>query len=321
MNLEYDQVFTEMVIAAQFGEEQQSGSQIIPEQEPDPAAVIEKAEAVLAQSHDLRAAVLLGYGELRRNGFPGFARATGYIRACLEEFWDTCHPQLDAEDDDDPTMRVNAILDLANSRMTLHAARRAPLTDSRNFGRMSLRDIEIANGEIEAPADMESLPDSSRISAAFQDTPKEALGEIHAGARSAFEDVQRISAIFDERIPGRGPTLTPLLQVLKRVVDRLNAEAGEPEADEPTGEEEAATDVSGPSVEAGAARSDKITTRQDVERAIDRILAYYGRYEPSSPVPILLTRAKKLVGADFMTIVNEIAPGGADNVKLIGGLE
>ena len=35
-----------------------------------------------------------------------------YIRFCLEEYWETCHPELDADDDDDPTMRVNAVLGL-----------------------------------------------------------------------------------------------------------------------------------------------------------------------------------------------------------------
>jgi type VI secretion system protein ImpA len=34
-----------------------------------------------------------------------------------------------------------------------------------------------------------------------------------------------------------------------------------------------------------------------------------------------MTRAKKLVGADFMTIMKDMAPKGLDNVKLIGGLE
>ena len=42
--------------------------------------------------------------------------------------------------------------------------------------------------------------------------------------------------------------------------------------------------------------------------------------EPSSPLPILLKRAKRLVGADFMEIINDLAPSGVDNVKLIGGV-
>jgi len=64
-----------------------------------------------------------------------------------------------------------------------------------------------------------------------------------------------------------------------------------------------------------------INTSTDVMNAIDRIMAYYERHEPSSPVPILLARAKKLVNADFMTIVKDMAPGGVDNVNLIGGFE
>jgi type VI secretion system protein ImpA len=47
---------------------------------------------------------------------------------------------------------------------------------------------------------------------------------------------------------------------------------------------------------------------------------YYARHEPSSPLPILLKRAKRLVGADFMEIINDLAPSGVDNVKLIGGV-
>jgi type VI secretion system protein ImpA len=58
-----------------------------------------------------------------------------------------------------------------------------------------------------------------------------------------------------------------------------------------------------------------------VEQAIDRIITYYRKSEPSSPVPLILTRAKRLVGADFMTIVTDLAPGGKDNVKLVGGVE
>ncbi len=39
-------------------------------------------------------------------------------------------------------------------------------------------------------------------------------------------------------------------------------------------------------------------------------MGYYARQEPSRPVPILLTRAKRLVGADFMTIMKDMAPQG-----------
>ena len=53
---------------------------------------------------------------------------------------------------------------------------------------------------------------------------------------------------------------------------------------------------------------------------LDRIIAYYARSEPSSPVPMLLERAKRMVGADFLTIIKEMAPDGIQNVHLIGGI-
>ncbi|MDZ4135741.1 MAG: type VI secretion system ImpA family N-terminal domain-containing protein, partial [Paracoccaceae bacterium] len=108
-NLEYDPAFISLELAAQPGEERQVGDSIIQAEEPDHAEVIIQATDVLSRSHDLRAAAFIAYALLRTKGFVGFAQATGYIRGILETYWDTCHPQLDADDDDDPTMRVNAV--------------------------------------------------------------------------------------------------------------------------------------------------------------------------------------------------------------------
>jgi hypothetical protein len=77
--------------------------------------------------------------------------------------------------------------------------------------------------------------------------------------------------------------------------------------------------------EAPAARTEgggsgAVNGPNDVIASIDRIMAYYARSEPSSPVPILMARAKKLVNADFLTIVRDLAPSGVANVTLIGGL-
>jgi type VI secretion system protein ImpA len=319
-NLEYDAVFTDLLLAAQPAEERQVGQQITPQQEPDPAAIIHRATAVLERSHDLRAAVLLGYAELRVNGLPGLATATGCIRVYLQDFWDTCHPQLDADDDDDPTMRVNAVLGLCDPDTVLRAVRLAPLTRSTNIGRFSLRDVAIADGEMDAPPNMENVPDRTTVAAAFKDTPADVLAEILTGARAALRDVEGINAVFDEKLPGQGPELDPLVKLLRRAVGRMASEIGEPEV---PGSDEGQEEVSGQSVSETRASPTpgEITSSRDVEVTLDRLMAYYTKYEPSSPVPILLARAKRLIGADFMTIVKEIAPGGADNVKLIGGLE
>ncbi|MFV0360833.1 type VI secretion system protein TssA [Tropicimonas sp.] len=323
VNLEYEPVFTALEIAAQPGEERQRGNEIVAAEEPDYKEIIARAHEVLSQSHDLRAAVHLAHAELRRNGIAGLAGATGYIRACLSDYWDTCHPQLDADDDNDPTMRVNAIRDLAGPGTVLPALRLAPLTASRTFGRISLRDLMLQEGEV-APRAGESLPDAASIAAAFRDTEPQTLVEMRDAARRALDDVNEVDRIFGERTPGRGPDLGELQKLLGRIVARLVQEAPQDiAAPAPAEADDWGTVPVAPAVPAPATGGAPggITSPRDVIAALDRIVDYYASAEPSSPVPIFLRRARRLVGADFMTIMNDMAPAGVSNVKVIGGLD
>ena len=65
----------------------------------------------------------------------------------------------------------------------------------------------------------------------------------------------------------------------------------------------------------------EIGSREEAIRLLDKISEYFERHEPSSPVPFLLKRAKKLVTKDFMAILNDLAPGGAEQAILIFGLQ
>lgn len=324
-NLEYDPVFTEMELAAAPGEERQMGDSVLAAEEPDWREVAEKAMAVLEQSHDIRAAVYLATAELALRGLAGFADVTGYIRGCLEQYWDTCHPQLDAEDDNDPTMRVNAVLALADANTVLRGLRRAPLTDSRAFGRITLRDILIAEGEIVAGPEDVSVPDTALVGAAFQDTDPEKLGALRAAAEAAAANVKAISGRFDDMTPGQGPDLDVLIRLVGQIVSRLKSAGGGGEAaaeDAAGGAEDAPVAAArGGSAAPAAAGGGAINSPNDVTNALDRIIAYYKRSEPSSPVPLLLLRAKRLVSADFLTIMKDMAPRGVENVNLIGGLD
>ena len=321
---EYDADFQELEIAAQPKEEQQIGDEIRPGEEPDYRDVAERAEAILQRAHDLRAAIYLGEAQLRLNGLPGFAEATSYLRGCIEQYWDTCHPQLDEEDDNDPTMRRNALIALTDGPRIIRAVRRAPLTRSGVFGGISLRDIAVAEGAATPSPDMDDIPDQNQVQAAFKDTSEEDLAEIRAAASQALEDVEEIVRIFDEKTGGDGPSLDPLIDILKQAKARLTGSSEESVA---------ATDVAAPGAESapvppGSAAAVSaggavggIRSPTDVQNALDRIITYYETYEPSSPLPLLLLRAKRLVSADFLTIMKDMAPSGIENVNLIGGIE
>jgi type VI secretion system protein ImpA len=326
-DLEYDPVFTELEIAAQPGEERQAGDEILAAEDPDYKEVAEKALDIMQRSHDLRAGIFMAEAQLRLKGLPGFADCTTYVRRCLEEYWDTCHPQLDADDDNDPTMRVNAVFALSDSNRILRGLRKAPLTKSRTFGSMTLRHMLVADGEITPPSDMDGVPDASSITAAFQDTDPAELKALAEAAARALSDVKAIGAKFDTETPGQGPDLDPvqkmLVQINKRMADQMGADAVGAEAaeeEEDAGDGAEGGDATPAPRASGGGGGGSINHPNDVRNAIDRIVAYYERAEPSSPVPILLKRAKKLVGADFMTIINDMAPAGVENVTYIGGI-
>ena len=322
-NLEYDFDFMQMQIAAQPGEERQAGNEFIAATEPDFADVEKRALGVLERSHDLRAAVILAQAVLNTRGLKGFAEAVAYIKGCLEQHWDTCHPELDADDGNDPTMRINAVHGLAGSGTILAGLRRVTLTASRTFGKLNLRDIQIAFGEVPPPQDTKPEFDKAAVNAAFVDTGEEAVAATLAAVRAAQADLKAIDAVFSAQTPGRGPDLDDLNKLMQQIARHLADHAGgaagpvEAEADDeaPIGDRSNAA----PRRRSGGLPG-SIATPDDARAALDQVIDYFERAEPSSPVPIILERAKRLVGADFMTIMKDMAPAGVDSVMMIGGI-
>ncbi len=332
-NLEYDFDFMQLQIAAQPGEERQAGAEILAAEDPDFKDVEAKSLAILERSHDLRAAVILAAAVLHTKGLKGFAEATAYIRGCLEQHWDTCHPQLDADDDNDPTMRINALQGLSDRAGVMAAPtavtsglRRTALTGSRTFGKLNLRDLQMAYGEVPPPEGQDVPYDKGTVAAAFADTGEEAVGETLAAIRSALADVKAIETVFSDKTPGNGPDLDDLKRMLGQLARYVSdhvagAEAGADEAEESGGGGGVSTAAAAPRRSSGGgAMPGSIETAEDARNALDKVIDYFGRYEPSSPVPIILERAKRLVGADFMTIMRDMAPAGLDSVMMIGGI-
>jgi type VI secretion system protein ImpA len=57
-----------------------------------------------------------------------------------------------------------------------------------------------------------------------------------------------------------------------------------------------------------AASLPAIASRGDALALLDRVAAHYRAVEPSSPVPILVERARSLVGKDFVTLITSMLP-------------
>ena len=63
-----------------------------------------------------------------------------------------------------------------------------------------------------------------------------------------------------------------------------------------------------------------IQSRQDAVRALDAVAEFFRRSEPSSPIPMIVERAKRLVAKDFLEVLADIAPDAVMVARLAGGL-
>lgn len=322
-NLEYDPEFTSMVSAAQIKPEQQYGDKIIPPEDPDWGEVEQRALALLARSKDLRVAVYLTRALLQREGPAGLARGLEVVLGLLERHWETVHPELDREDDNDPTMRINALVALCDPATMIRGIREMALVQARGFGSFSLRDITA----LASTGEGEGSERTTTIEAAFQACELTDLQATEENLSRSIESVAGIDTILMERVgPGRAPDLSALSKVLQEAQQLLSTRLAERGVQVPGGEGQPAGQGTSDPVEGGAAGSGpatpgEIRSREDVLRVLDRICDYYKRHEPSSPVPMLLRRARRLVSKSFMEILRDLTPDGVSQAESLQGLD
>lgn len=147
-NLEYDPLFValEQAVLGKYGA---TISAAVP---PDWKIVRRMAADLLARSRDLRLVVHLLRASLALDGVKGLADGIRLIERLLDEQWHSVHPQLDADDDMDPMLRLNSLAILADRATVLKELKEATLVALPGLGPLSLRTLEITNGEL-APAD------------------------------------------------------------------------------------------------------------------------------------------------------------------------
>jgi type VI secretion system protein ImpA len=63
-----------------------------------------------------------------------------------------------------------------------------------------------------------------------------------------------------------------------------------------------------------------IKSRDDAIRALDAIADFFRRTEPSSPIPLIVERAKRLVSKDFLEVLADVAPEALTQARAAGGL-
>jgi type VI secretion system protein ImpA len=322
-NLEYDPVFVGLEQAVLGKPEVQYGDTVSAAVPPDWKAVSRIAAGLLERSRDLRLVLHLMRAHLALHGIDGLVDGVHILERLLEERWDSVHPQLDADDDMDPTLRINSLAVLTDRASLLKEVKEASLIVLPGLGPLSLRTLEIATGELATPAGEEKLAVAS-IERAIADIDEATLATAADTLKRALESVVNIETLLVRQVgSSQALNLDELTRALKRGRDFLARQLAPAEASQHAGD--AGTDGSqeaGASSRLAPARtpiSGDIASRDDVVRMLDKLINYYRQHEPSSPLPILLERARRLVPKTFLEIMEDIAPDGMAQLLVLKG--
>ncbi len=321
-DLEYDAAFMELERIARGKPAQEMGEQKKAAEAPDWTDVQSRAEALLKRTKDVRVAVHVARAALVRHALPGLADGLSLIARLLDDYWDGVYPRLDPDDDNDPTLRVNCVLPLADRQVPgsepltnfVGLIRSMPIVKSPLLGQFSFRDYLVATGEIPSPEGDAPPPSVSQIDGAFQDASLDGLKETSASLESALASVAAIGAEITERV---GASYAPDLDWLQTTLRDMRNLVREHLSRRGVGTAPEPSDSGG--VVVRSARGD-IASREDVVAALERVCEYYAQYEPSSPVPFLLHRAQRLARMDFMEILRDMTPSGVPEAEIIGGI-
>jgi type VI secretion system protein ImpA len=294
-------------------------------EEPDWKLLLNRCLELSARSKDLRVATALSVAALKTEGLPALRDALAFLAGLIEGYWEHVYPKLDPDDNNDPLQRVNIIGGLSAPLGTdgdpvkmLQRLRAIPLSNSARMGRFSLNDLVLSQPGAVVPEGV-TPPNSAQVEAAFRDTNQEQLAVIDRAVADSLGCLKRIDEFLSKTIgTDKSPNLAALVSQFKEMQKFLapHLPAGAAAAAVPADSDSPQSDGA---AQARPSSPGQIETRDDVMRMLDRLCDYYARREPSSPVPHVLKRAKRLAQMDFMQIAQDLSPEAVAQLRVIFG--
>lgn len=320
-DLEYDNDFLSLSQAAAGKAE----TQFSPAEPPDWPAVRSLAEGLNERSRDLRVARYWLRARLHMDGLAALAPGLRLFEQMLLNWWDELHPRLD---DGDAFGRLNVLAELGSADTVLGDVRQSLVLNDRGIGQISVREVEIAMGQLTARDD-ESPPSREQIESMLRDAADD-HAEIATQASAALAALDALDECLSTRVGyGERPDFSALRDMLGAVqavspaaqgdTDALLAGLGDDSAD-------SLDDDDAPAARRGRARGGSgglgsIESREDAVRAIGLVCDYLERSEPTNPAANLLRRAQRLIDRNFLQLVREFAPEAVGEVARILGVD
>ena len=302
--------------------------ELVGAEEPNWRRVAEQATEILGKTKDLRVAAWLTRAELANRGLPGLSDGLKLIATLVENFWETVYPPLDRDEGDDPIERLNVLANLSpdpgssSAEAMVRALRGTVICESREVGRFTVRDLEYVLGRMSPPAG-QTAPAAGLLAAAWKTGDPAANQQKRDGIAIGLAAIQALTKLFADH-SGQRPSLDLLQQTLRRVGEFYTEQDAEAAAENGAGEggdDGAGAETAGAGAGAGKTpRSGVLASRADAVRMLQQVATFLRKAEPSSPAPMFVDRAIKLLQMDFTAIVKELMPDSKDRIEMLGGI-
>lgn len=246
------------------------------------------------RSKDLRLAVWTAEAWTKMEGFGGLVAGFRLVAGLCENFWDTIHPEADA---DDQELRIGNLGWLLVQSIQWIGA--IPIINSTEgtYGAVVL-EAAARGHQTDGDADRHQYPDAAKVEAARSATPFEFYQRLAEQAPRARQALEELEATVDARLGAHGPSFSATRDALADAAAMalrfasaagvvVNEKAAPPSL---SGDETSTADSP---ARPSNNDSGEINNRREALAQLQRVAEFFRRTEPHSPVAYLADKAAR----------------------------
>lgn len=323
----------------------------------DWSGMVDEARDLATSGRDLRLLVLVARALVNDSGFDGLTVGLTLLSRTVANFWDTVHPGLreNSSRREAAMRRINALYQIENSEdgllgdlefYTVMKPRGLPVIIGADLAAAALNrsgflakapkglgDKEMAELVAKHDARVNRVTGACRAMAAERPDELAALLGSVSAAQSAVTGLEAAlnPHVFENDLGVKFGELTQFLTQVSQPLIAAKTETTPAKTEMPDEEisdvievpvaDKSIEDPPAPAKHAnGIAVPGQLGSRKDVERCLDLIIDFYERTEPSSPIPHLAQRMRKMVPMNFLQLMEEVAPGGIKEFRGLAGM-
>lgn len=245
---------------------------------------------------------------IHQHGLEGLKASFILLTALVKQYWDVFEPS-ECDDEGHASPARGFVLQELVGPLVLKMINRVIVLEARALGKITVE-------RLLAQKDQQALVEY------LKKTP-EAL-QFVLSQRTVLMDLLDVVPELQKEINARLETpvkFAPLIELLNKMKGFLepllpNSVLPQQLQSEPQSTESTVISSNGmPAKITPQPNVPEVSSRQQVIELIEKIERYYAQVEPSSPVPMLLGRAKKWAGMSFSEVIKDINPKHLDEMQ------